>query len=196
MTMSGSGDITTLLASWKSGQATAMNALFPLVYEELRRISRRQRRRVWSGTMDTTALVHEAYLKLVDQKQAGWQDRAHFFAVSAIAMRQILINYAESKRTQKRGGNWRRVTFDDARGSPVTHGAETLLAVDEAMERLRKVDERLASIVEYRFFGGLTEAEIGCVLGLSERTVRREWRKARAFLSSTLSDGQQKTFFG
>jgi len=169
-----------------------MDTLFPLVYEELRRIARRQRRRISSDTLDTTALVHEAYLKLIDQKQASWQDRAHFFAVSAIAMRQILINYAERKHAQKRGGDWRRVTFNDALGPPGGQGAETLLAVDEAMKHLKEVDARLAQIVEYRFFGGLTEVEIGCVLGLSERTVRREWSKAKAFLSRALSAQQQE----
>lgn len=176
-----------MLLDWRNGRAEAPDGLFPRVYDELRRIARGQLRRAWSmDTLNTTSLVHEAYIKLVDQTQAQWQDRAHFFAVSATAMRHIMLNYAEKKSARKRGRDWRRVTFDEAL---LTAGerAETLIALNDALKELASLDARLATIVEYRFFGGLTEGEIGCVLGVTERTVRREWAKAKAFLSQSLA---------
>lgn len=185
--MSSSTDITSLLIESRNGNSAALDEIYPQVYQELYRIARAQLRRMWDlGTISTTALVNEVYLKLVDQTQCQWVDRAHFLALSAKAMRQILINYAEQKRAQKRGGDWQRVTFEDALATPVVN-AETLLAVEDALQQLAALDENLCRLVEFRFFGGLTEAEIACVLGVSERTVRRNWRKAKALLAHTLA---------
>ena len=151
------GEITTLLSQWRSGDVEAMNRLFKLVYGEMYEIARNQRRRVWSNhTLDTTALVHETFLKLHGQAKAEWENRAHFLAVAATAMRHILINYAEQKRTQKRGGDWYRVTLNEA-GAAAGARAESLLAIEQALTQLENLDPRLARIVEYRFFGGLTE---------------------------------------
>lgn len=185
--MSSSTDITSLLIESRNGNSAALDEIYPQVYHELYRIARGQLRRMWDmGTISTTALVNEVYLKLVDQTQCQWVDRAHFLALSAKAMRQILINYAEQKRAQKRGGDWQRVTFEDALATPAVN-AETLLAVEHALQQLATLDQELCRLVELRFFGGLTEAEIACVLGVSERTVRRNWRKAKALLARTLA---------
>lgn len=175
-------EITRLLGSLEGGNQEALNELLPLVYGELQRIAHRQLGRGRPGaTLNTTALVHEAYLKLVDARHANWQDRAHFFAVSARAMRQILLNYARQSRAQKRGGEWRRITLDEVSLAPVQR-AEVLLALDEGLTVLASIDGRMSRVVELRFFGGLTEREIGHVIGVSERTVRREWREAKAWL--------------
>jgi RNA polymerase sigma factor (TIGR02999 family) len=131
-------------------------------------------------------LVHEAYLKLVDQSRAGWRDRAHFFALSSVAMRHILVDRARARATLKRGGARRRVTLDDATIT-VDDCAEMLLALDEALERLAAVEPRLAKVVEYRFFGGLSEREIAEALGITERTVERDWVKARMLLRRALA---------
>lgn len=185
--MSSSSDITSLLIDARDGNSAALDEIYPHVYQELRRIARGQLRRMWDmGTINTTALVNEVYLKLVDQTQCQWVDRAHFLALSAKAMRQILINYAEQKRAQKRGGDWQKMTFEDALASPMM-SAETLLAVERALQQLANLDESLCRLVELRFFGGLTEAETACALGVSERTVRRNWRKAKALLAHGLA---------
>jgi len=182
-----SADVTRLLAEWRNGNAHAVDSLFRLIYTELHRMARGQRRRMWSvDTLNTTALVHEAYLKLIDQSEPNWEGRAHFLAVASTAMRHILINYAEGKRTRKRGGDLREVTLDDAHG-PADGRVESLLAIQQALVQLDDLDPRLVRIVDCRFFGGLTEPEIACALGVTERTVRREWRKAKAVLSRTLS---------
>lgn len=181
-------DITGLLFEMREGERGALDRLFPLVYDELRRIARSQLRRLRPGqTLNTTGLVHDAYVKLVNQGQAHWQDRAHFFAVSALAMRQILVNYAQRKGAQKRGGGWHRIDFDEALMAPEER-ADVLLALDEALTRLAALDARLGRVVEYRFFGGMTEKEIAHVLGVTERTVRRDWQKARALLKTLLAD--------
>ncbi len=189
--MSSSTDITSLLIESRKGNSAALDEIYPQVYQELHRIARGQLRRMWNlGTINTTALVNEVYLKLVDQTQCQWVDRAHFLALSAKAMRQILINYAEQKRAQKRGGDWQRVTFEDALAAPMM-SAETLLAVENALQQLADLDESLCRLVELRFFGGLTEAEIACVLGVSERTVRRNWRKTKAVLAHILAEKEE-----
>lgn len=181
-------DITALLVEMREGEHEALDRLFPLVYEQLRRIARSQLRKLRPGqTLNTTGLVHDAYVKLVNQGQARWQDRAHFFAVSALAMRQILVNYAQRKGAQKRGGGWQRIDFDEALKAPEER-ADVLLTLDEALTRLSALDERLGRVVEYRFFGGMTEKEISHVLGVTERTVRRDWQKARALLKTLLAD--------
>lgn len=184
--MDHNADITTQLLAWRAGEASARESLFPLVYDELRRIAHRQMAGERAGhTLDTTALVHEAYLKLVDQTRADWTDRTHFFAVAANAMRRILVDYARRYRTDKRGGAPVRVSLTD--GMLVAEQrADTLLAVDEALTELARIDERLSRVVECRFFAGLTEKETAEVLGVTERTVRRDWTKAKGWLHRTL----------
>jgi RNA polymerase sigma factor (TIGR02999 family) len=179
-------DITTQLVAWRAGEPAAREKLFPLVYDELRRIAHRQLGRESAGhTLDTTSLVHEAYLKLVDQTRANWTDRSHFFAVAANAMRRILVDYARSYRTGKRGGAPRRVSLTDSM-LVAEQRADTLLAVDDAMIELARIDERLSRVVECRFFAGLTEEETAEVLGITARTVRRDWTKAKGWLQRTL----------
>ena len=179
-------DITTQLLAWRAGEASARENLFPLVYDELRRIAHRQMAGERAGhTLDTTALVHEAYLKLVDQTRADWTDRTHFYAVAANAMRRILVDYARRYRTDKRGGAPVRVSLTD--GMLVAEQrADTLLAVDDALTELARIDERLSRVVECRFFAGLTEQETAEVLGVTARTVRRDWTKAKGWLHRTL----------
>jgi RNA polymerase sigma factor (TIGR02999 family) len=180
------GNVTRLLLEAQSGDRAALNRLLPLVYEELRRVAQRQMRRERPGhTLLTTGLVHEAYLKLVDEAQVEWQSRAHFFGIAARAMRQILVDHARRRGAEKRGGEWRRTTLADKRlglGVPM----EELLALDVALDRLDALDSRLREVVEYRFFAGMSEEEIGEVLGVSTRTVRRDWVKARAWLYKEL----------
>src|SRR5215212_4390778 len=152
-------DITTQLLAWRGGESAAGERLFPLVYEELRRIAHRHMAREnGSHTLGTTGLVHEAYLKLVDQTRAQWSDRAHFFAVASNAMRRILVDHARSYRRDKRGGAPRRVSLTDDM-LVAEQRADTLLAVDEALVELALLDERLSRVVECRFFAGLTEDE-------------------------------------
>jgi RNA polymerase sigma factor (TIGR02999 family) len=178
--------ITRHLAALREGDRDAMRRLFPLVYEELGQIARRQRRISGAGeTLNTTALVHEAYLKLVDQTTVDAADRAHFFAIAARAMRQILIDRARQSATLKRGGAWKRVPIGDA-SLRVDEQADLLVALDEALQRLARLDERLSRIVECRFFGGMTDQETAAALSISERTVRRDWLKARLWLYSEL----------
>lgn len=179
-------DITTQLLAWRAGEPAAVERLFPLVYDELRRIAHRQIGREHAGhTLDTTGLVHEAYLKLVDQTRAQWTDRSHFFAVAATAMRRILVDYARRYRTDKRGAEPRRVSLTDDM-LVAEERADTLLAVDEALTELARIDERLSRVVECRFFAGLTEDETAEVLGVTARTVRRDWTKAKGWLHRTL----------
>jgi RNA polymerase sigma factor (TIGR02999 family) len=186
-------EITQLLKGVQRGDRSAFDRLLAVVYEELKRVAQRQMRRERAGhTLDTTALVHEAYLKLVDQSEAVWQDRAHFFGVAARAMRQVLIDHARRRVAQKRGGGWERATLDeDLLGEQAP--MEELVALDDALERLGQLDPRLVQVVEYRFFGGLTEEETAALLGITTRTVQRDWAKARAWLHkelyTTRSDG-------
>jgi RNA polymerase sigma factor (TIGR02999 family) len=167
-----------------------LEQLFPIVYEELRGVARRQLRRVEAGhTLSTTALVHEAYLKLAAGSHPAWADRAHFLGVAARAMRQILVDYARRHSAAKRGGAWARVTLDDSEVA-IDSQAESLLALDEALTRLATLDERLGRVVECRFFGGMTEEETAATLGVTPRTVRRDWVKARLWLYDSLhADG-------
>ena len=175
--------ITQLLHDLSGGNRTVVDKLMPMVYEELRGLAMHKLRGERPDhTLNATALAHEAYLKLVDQKLVTWQNRAHFFALAAQAMRRILVNYANQRRAEKRGGGQPMVTFDEQAIKRETR-AEDLLALDEALERLAKLNERQSKIVEYRFFGGLSQPEIAEVLGISEITVRRDWRFARAWLS-------------
>jgi RNA polymerase sigma factor (TIGR02999 family) len=182
----GENDVTGLLLAWRAGDRTAVDRLLPVVYDELRRIAHRQLGHERSDhTLGTTALVHEAYFKLVDQTRARWEDRAHFFAVAARVMRRILVDYARQHRAAKRGGA--RVSLDDAT-LLADERADTLIALDEALTRLTDVDERLGRVVECRFFGGLTEEETAEALGITARTVRRDWVKAKGWLYQALRE--------
>jgi len=179
-------EITALLVGLSGGSREAVDALMPRVYDELREMAHRQLLRERAGhTLKTTALVHEAYIKLVDQNQVDWKNRAHFFSVAAISMRRILINYARSRLADKRGGGEILATFDEELVVRETR-AEDLLALDEALVRLQALSERQSKVVTFRFFGGLTQEEIAEVLGVSTPTVRRDWRLARAWLSREL----------
>lgn len=177
--------ITDLLHRHRQGDAQALGELMPAVYEELRRMARRQVRRGAGNTLDTTALVHEAFLKLAGAKPPEWSDRCHFMAVAATAMRQIVVDYARSRQAQKRGSGQKALTLDENRIA-VSDQAETLLAIDQALDRLSQLDSRLSRVVECRFFGGMTEKEVAASLAIDERTVRRDWVKARAWLHKEL----------
>ncbi len=179
-------DITGLLLAWRSGDPGALDRLFPLVYEELRGIAHRQLRGERpERSLDTTGLVHEAYLKLVDQTRVQWADRAHFFGVAAGAMRRILVDQARRRGALKRGAAPRRVSLTDLPVA-IEERADTLIALDEALTELAGVDERLSRVVECRFFGGLTEDETAEALGVTARTVRRDWTKAKGWLHRVL----------
>ncbi len=175
--------ITALLKDLEGGDPSAVDALLPMLYDELRSLAHAQLRRERQGhTLATTALVHEAYLKLVQQNDVNWKNRAHFLSIAALAMRRILVNYANARLAKKRGGREPIVTLDEGQvARPVR--AEELVALDEALDRLGRIDERQCKTVTYRFFGGLTQQEIAEVLGVSVPTVRRDWRLARAWLS-------------
>lgn len=180
------GDVTRLLVRAREGNREAMEELLPLVYAELRRVAGRQlRNERRDHTLGASGLINEAYLKLADQLQVDWQSREHFFAISARAMRQILIDYARKRNAEKRGGDWDRTSLEN-KGLPFDAPVADLLALDQALERLSAVDERLRRIVEYRFFRGLTEEETAELLGVTVRTVQREWVKARAWLYKEL----------
>lgn len=179
-------EFTQLLNDIQNVESDAMDLIFPAVYQELRRIAHQQLNRAWSmDTLCTTALVNEAYLKLVHQKNFCPANRSHFFAVAATAMRHMLINYAEQKQAQKRGGDWQQVTFDES-GLRSETNINTLIAVNEALEQVKQVDETLARLTELRFFAGMTESEIAVLFDLSERSVRRNWIKAKALLVKAL----------
>jgi RNA polymerase sigma-70 factor, ECF subfamily len=179
--------VTELLNAWRAGDESALEHLIPLVHVELHRLARRQMRRERDGhTLQTTALVNEAYLRLVDLAGVRWQDRAHFFAMSARLMRRILVDHARSRRYLKRGGGARRVTFDEglavAADSPVD-----LVALDDALQALARFDPRKSQVVDLRYFGGLSVEETAEVLHVSSETVTRDWRLAKAWLLRELS---------
>lgn len=179
--------ITRLLHDLKAGRRTAFDELLPQVYDELRRVAHFQLRNERADhTINTTALVHEAYLKLVDRREMDWQSRAHFYAVAAMAMRQILVSYARRRKADKRGGGAVHVAFDEVLGVFSDERAEELIALDEALARLEAINPRHARIVECRFFGGLTVEETAEALGVSPITVKRGWGMARAWLNDAL----------
>ena len=180
-------DPNDLLDELRSGHRDALDRITVLVYGELREIAHRHRRARSNGeTLATTALVHEAYLKLVDQSRANWNDRAHFLALAAVAMRHILADRAKARMATKRGGRRDEVTFDEAMVGAVGDEPGALLQVDDALTRLEQMDERLTRVVEYRFFGGMTNDEIAAALGITVRTVERDWHKARLLLRHQL----------
>lgn len=196
---SGPGPITEALLALREGSPGAMDRLMPLVYEQLRRVAHRQLSSEAAGhTLSTTGLVHEAYLKLVDQTRAEWQDRAQFFAIAATAMRRVLVEYARRANAARRGGGRNgqdgqkptRLSLDDVE-IPVAERAAALVDLDEALQRLAQVDARLAQIVECRFFAGLTESETAATLSLSQRTVAREWVVAKGWLFQELGDAER-----
>lgn len=182
MTMPSAEDTTGLLLALRNGDRRALDRLMPQVYDELHRIAHRElARRGAGGTLRTTGLVHEAYLKLVDQTRIDVEDRAHFLALAATAMRHIVIDYARKRRSQKRGGGWRRISLDE--GVPASQARfDELLELDEALKRLQRFDERLCKVVECRFFGGMSVEETAIALEIAPRTVDRAWQKAKAWL--------------
>lgn len=180
--MSEPGQVTELLRRFADGDRQALDQIYPLVYDELRLAARRALARERDGlTLQATELVHEAFFKLVGADGVQWQGRAHFIAIASRAIRQILVDHARRVRAEKRGGGAEHVTLGDADAS-LTVPAEEMLALDDALARLGDMEPRLRTVVEYRFFGGLSEREIAEVLGVSERTVQRDWIKARAWL--------------
>jgi len=174
--------ITQLLADWRGGSKDAFERLLPLVYAELRRIAKNHMFRERDGhVLQTTALLNEAYLRLVHQPDIEWQSRAHFFAIAAQVMRQILVDYARRQNRSKRGGGQQHITLDDA-SVAVLQPSEDMLALNEALDRLAEVDQRKVRVVEMRFFGGMSVEETAEALGVSANTVIRDWGLARAWL--------------
>lgn len=183
-------EITQLLLAWGQGDQAALERLLPLVYEEMRQIAHHHMRRQRPDhTLQTTALVNEAYLRLVDAQRVQWQNRVHFFALAAQAMRHILVDLARARGNQKRGGGATQVALEEALIISAERGAD-VLALDEALQALAKLNARQSQIVELRYFGGLSEEETAAVLQLSPRTVRRDWSLARAWLYRELTRGQ------
>jgi RNA polymerase sigma factor (TIGR02999 family) len=180
-------NITQLLAEWREGKQSALDELYPLVYDELHRLARRYMSRERKGhTLQTTALINEAYVRLVDQKNVHWANRSHFFAISAQIMRRILIDHARRHAYAKRGGGARQVSLEEA-ATVVPNKSEELLRLDEALKSLAEMDPRRSQVVELRYFGGLNNEEIAGVLHISENTVTRDWNMARAWLYQQLT---------
>ena len=179
--------VTDLLVLAAAGDRGALDRAFPLVYEELRRLAHHQLRRESDGhTLSTTALVHEAYIRLVDQKRSAWRDRSHFFAIAATAMRRILVDHARRHHAEKRGAALRPVPLENIEQLAIEDRAELLVMLDEALDRLAALDDRQARVVECRFFGGYTEEETAETLGIGLRTAKRDWAKARSWLFQEL----------
>ncbi len=185
--MAATEEVHRLLAGVKSGDHAARDGLFSLVYDDLRRIAGHHLRGQATGTLGTTAMVNEAYLRLAGADAARWNDRIHFFSVASTAMRQILVDHARRRVAAKRGGGSPVVLLDDDRVGEEPRLLE-VLALDEALDHLRTLSERLARVVEMRFFGGMSVEETAAALGVTERTVKRDWRKARSVLHHRLRD--------
>ena len=182
-------NVTKLLVQWSSGDQGALDSLIPLVYEELRRVARYYlKQEKQSNTLSSTALVHEAYLRLVNQKEVTWQNRAHFFGVAAQMMRRILVDHARRHGYAKRGGGALTLALEEAVATPQRREID-LVALDDALDSLAKLDERQSRMVELRFFGGLSIEETSEVLGVSMPTVKREWASARAWLFREITRG-------
>lgn len=182
-------DVTKLLAAWSHGDPAALKTLIPLVYEELRGLARRYLAREKPGhTLSSTALVHEAYLRLVTQKDVTWQNRAHFFGVASQMMRRILVDHARSQASAKRGGGAVTLALEEGIAAPQQREVN-LIQLDDALKGLAKLDERQSRMVELRFFGGLSIEETSEVLGVSAPTVKREWASARAWLFREMTRG-------
>ncbi len=184
-------EITQLLMNWSQGDKAALDQLVPLVYPELRRLAKRHMNREDSAhTLQTSALINEAYLKLVDQQNVEWQNRAHFFAMAAQVMRHILIDHARTRNYAKRGGGAPKLPLDEA-AALTEQRAGQLIALDDALKDLAALDERKSQIIELRFFGGLSLEETGEVMKISPSTVQREWRAAKAWLHHTMSKADE-----
>lgn len=180
-------EVTQLLIAWSNGDQESLDRLVPMVYDELRRIARRYMEREPVGhTLQTTALVNEAYLRLIEQKEVKWQNRAHFFAISAQLMRRILVSMARARHANKRGGEARQVSLDEAMVVSEERAAE-LVALDDALNQLAALDPRRSRVVELRYFGGLSVEETAEVLKISPDTVMREWKRAKAWLYTELN---------
>ena len=189
MTKAAPPAVTQLLRAWSEGDESALERLVPLVEGELRRLARGyMARERGAHTLQPTALVNEAYLRLIDARHVQWQDRAHFFAVAAQAMRRVLIDFARARQNLKRGGGALRVSLDEGLVAAPERGAD-LLALDEALAQLARLNPRQARVVELRYFGGLSEEEVGHVLEIAPRTVRLDWKLARAWLYKTMTKG-------
>lgn len=182
-----SPEITQYLQKWRNGNESALEEMLPFVYNELRLIAKRYRAKEKAEhTFQTTELINEAYLKLIDQSETDWQNRSHFFAVASRVMRNLLVDHARAKNYQKRGSGAEKVNIEDV-ALFANQPDESILALDDALNRLAKFDERKARIVELRYFGGLSSLETGEVLGVSEITIKREWLKAKAWLYNELA---------
>jgi RNA polymerase sigma factor (TIGR02999 family) len=187
--MVSSPNLTALLGDWSRGDRSALSQLLPLVYDELRRVARRQLRSERDGhTLQATALVHEAYMRMVDQRHVDWHDRAHFFGVAAQVMRRILVDHARRHKAAKRGDGIRCVALEEAQDVEAPNELP-ILALDHALGRLEQMDAGLARIVELRAFGGLTIEDAAHVLGVSPSTAKRDWRLAKAWLQRELVSG-------
>lgn len=180
------GEITHLLISWRNGDQGAADQLFSILYQELRILARRQLHGGKDATLGTTALVHEAYVKLLESSRVEVKDRGHFFALASRVMRQIVVDYARRKTATKRGGKEPKVELDDNAGA-ASSTVQELIEVNEALKKLEALDPRMGKLVELRYFGGLSVEETAKILETSERTVKRDWQKARAFLYHELS---------
>jgi RNA polymerase sigma factor (TIGR02999 family) len=189
--MSSDAEITALLVDWNNGDRSAMERLLPLVEKELHRLAHAyMRREDPNHTLQTTALINETYLRLVDQRKVQWQNRAHFFGIAAQIMRRVLLNYARDQNRQKRGGKVIHVSLSAAEVMPEEKDRE-IIALNDALNRLEAIDERKARVVELRFFGGLTVEEVAEVLKVSTVTVLRDWAFAKAWLSREIENGHQ-----
>jgi RNA polymerase sigma factor (TIGR02999 family) len=187
MKTSPSLDVTQLLMAWSLGEESALEKLVPAIYKELHRLAHYYMTRESPGhILQTTALVHEAYLKLVDSKQQHWQNRAHFFGISAHLMRQILVDFARAHRSPKRGGEIQKISLDESMAFPVEEDID-LITLNDALEVLAKFDKRKSQVVELRFFGGLNTEEIAAVLKVSPHTVLTDWSTAKAWLYREMS---------
>ena len=190
MSVDAQHEVTQILNDWSGGDANAPERLMPFVYDELRRLARsflvRERD---DHTLQPTALVHEAYVRLVDQTRVNWQNRAHFYGIASSMMRRVLIDHARAHAADKRGGAAVHLSLDDVQ-VPLEQRAADFVALDEALEKLSQFDERKSRVVEMRFFGGLNDEEIAEVLGVTTRTVLRDWKKARLWLYRELSTEQ------
>jgi RNA polymerase sigma factor (TIGR02999 family) len=184
----GDGSVTDALLAIRDGERSGVGRLFAIVYDELGRVARRQLGPGARQTLDTTSLIHEAYLRMVDQTRVTFADRAQFFAYASRAMRSILVDHARRRCAEKRGGGVRPLPLEESIAG-VAYQTDLLLAVDEALDRLDALEPRLRQVVECRYFGGMSEEDTATALGISPRTVRRDWRKARAWLYDELADG-------
>jgi RNA polymerase sigma-70 factor, ECF subfamily len=192
--MASASDVTVLLNEWQQGDESAVDRLFPLVYNEMRRIARAQRRGSAPATLNTTALIHEAYLKLVRADDLAVNDRAHFMSVAARAMRQILINYVTHQRRVKRGGGLQAATLLDDRSAAEDTPIDLLLSINAALEKLSAKNPRMGQVVECRFFAGMSVEETSIAVGAPVRTIEREWARARVYLTALLEDDDGGSF--